>query len=429
MARLVVITKVASPSVLELGDGWITIGRGDDNIFQVLEQSVSTRHCEVRVQDGQLLVRDLLSTNGTFINGRKVSDGTLKAGDKLRLGDVELRFEAAGVPAAQSSGAFTAKRLMMQTAAAPKSAADPAAIAAAAEKRSSPAEIQDAGRHFNILFVDDSMAFIDSFGGLCVELSRHAWQLHKATSADMALEILRKVTVDLVVVDVGMPLVDGLQLLGIINRRSPGLKIVVITGNATEKRRADALAGGAQLFLEKPVTPQAMHAIFNLLQDVLLASREGFTGALRRVELQEVIQLECNSRRSSILEVRNPKVRGQIYLQDGEVVHAVAGELTGEKAFQQLVALREGEFHLKPFQPPPQRTISALWQYLLMNCTPVKDDGPVTASEDATTTPAPASGAGTDEETRFMVVGEDLMTFSNDEPEPQEPPPPHATKR
>jgi len=47
----------------------------------------------VRLRGEELVVRDLLSTNGTFAGGEKISEATLKLGQTLRIGDVELRFE------------------------------------------------------------------------------------------------------------------------------------------------------------------------------------------------------------------------------------------------------------------------------------------------------------------------------------------------
>src|ERR1041384_6978746 len=93
MAKLVVIAKGSPGKAHELSGNWTTIGRGEGNMFQIIESSVSGRHCEVRMQGEELHVRDLLSTNGTFINGEKITEAVLKSGHMLRLGDVELRFE------------------------------------------------------------------------------------------------------------------------------------------------------------------------------------------------------------------------------------------------------------------------------------------------------------------------------------------------
>ena len=351
MARLVVISQDAAASSHELGEGWTTIGRADGNTFQVVEPSISGRHCEVRLNGGELLVHDLLSTNGTFVGGQKISEAVVKPGETLRLGDVELRFENSPAVAA------------------PKPA--PVVVAKA---EPSPAAGGEPEKKFQVLFVDDSRAFLELFGDLCAEFSKQTWNIHTATSADAALALLREKHVDLVLLDITMPMLDGLQLLGIINRRYPGLKIAVMTGSATEAKRADALANGAELFLEKPVTADGMKSVFNVLQDLLSWSREGFTGALRQVNLQEIIQVECNGRHSSILEIRNPELRGRIYIEAGAVTHAAVGELTGEPAFYRLLSLRGGDFQVKPFRPPPQRTIDTRWEFLLMDAARATDE-------------------------------------------------------
>ncbi len=87
-------------------------------------------------------------------------------------------------------------------------------------------------KKFQVLFVDDSLAFLEMFTEMCSVLSNQTWEIHTAASADRALAMLQQHSIDLVVLDIGMPMVDGLQLLGIIGRRYPGLKIAVMTGES-----------------------------------------------------------------------------------------------------------------------------------------------------------------------------------------------------
>lgn len=70
-----------------------TVGRLEDNMFQIAEPSVSSHHCEVLVRGKDVIVKDLNSTNGTFINGEKVAESPLKPGQILRLGQIEMRLE------------------------------------------------------------------------------------------------------------------------------------------------------------------------------------------------------------------------------------------------------------------------------------------------------------------------------------------------
>ncbi len=233
-------------------------------------------------------------------------------------------------------------------------------------------------------------------------LGEKIWQIHCAASADRALEMLKVQKIDLVISDVNMPMLDGVQFLHILNRRHPDLKKAVITANATEEKRSACLAEGAELFIEKPRTPEALKSIFIMLEELIAwKPQEGFQGVLRRVGLQDVIQMECLGRNSSVLEVHNQQLRGRIYIEDGRIIHAQAGAQAGEGALQKLLALSSGEFQLHPFEPPPKRTIEGPWEFLIMEAARVRDEmaaqapatGPAARPEPGsavkTSTPAP----------------------------------------
>lgn len=96
MAKLVVLTEGFTGNSVELTSDKISIGRLDDNVFSIPEPSISSHHCEVWLKGDDLLVKDLHSTNGTYINEAQLKpekEGSLKPGQMLRLGGVELRYE------------------------------------------------------------------------------------------------------------------------------------------------------------------------------------------------------------------------------------------------------------------------------------------------------------------------------------------------
>jgi hypothetical protein len=99
MARLVVLSEGFTGLSHELKVEKTTIGRLEDNLFSVGEPSVSSHHCELVRQGDDYLVRDLNSTNGTFLNGDQIKEAVLKPGSILRLGQLEMRLES-GTPAA-----------------------------------------------------------------------------------------------------------------------------------------------------------------------------------------------------------------------------------------------------------------------------------------------------------------------------------------
>ena len=93
MAKLVLLSAGMTGRTHDLKTEKTTVGRVEDNSFQIAEPSVSSHHCEVLVRGNDVIIRDLNSTNGTFINGEKVSESVLKPGQILRLGQIEMRLE------------------------------------------------------------------------------------------------------------------------------------------------------------------------------------------------------------------------------------------------------------------------------------------------------------------------------------------------
>ena len=90
MPKLLIKLADRSPQETELGRGVFTLGRSSSNSLQVDDRSVSGTHCQLIVSDTGVLVRDLDSTNGTFVDGRQVTEAPLAPGQTLRLGNVEM---------------------------------------------------------------------------------------------------------------------------------------------------------------------------------------------------------------------------------------------------------------------------------------------------------------------------------------------------
>ena len=70
----------------------INVGRVQGNDLMLPKGNVSKRHARLLHRDGRFIVTDLKSTNGTYVNGERVSRRTLKDGDLLSLGTMEFHF-------------------------------------------------------------------------------------------------------------------------------------------------------------------------------------------------------------------------------------------------------------------------------------------------------------------------------------------------
>jgi predicted component of type VI protein secretion system len=115
MAKLLLKNGGGQTQELPLNSGLSRIGRNDANDIQIEHASVSSFHCEVNCAGDAVLIKDLGSTNGTFIEGSPIQEAALAHNQRLQLGLVELILDAPSSAAAVPAP--------VQTASAPSAAA------------------------------------------------------------------------------------------------------------------------------------------------------------------------------------------------------------------------------------------------------------------------------------------------------------------
>jgi pSer/pThr/pTyr-binding forkhead associated (FHA) protein len=116
---------------ISLRDGVISIGRMPDNALHIEDPAVSGYHARVRSHNGQYVLEDKNSTNGTWINGERVTRAVLRDGDRIRIGQQTVVFEekAPDTGRLSPSGAW------------PRPAASPAAATTTAKQKYGRLEI------------------------------------------------------------------------------------------------------------------------------------------------------------------------------------------------------------------------------------------------------------------------------------------------
>jgi hypothetical protein len=80
------------PAAEELTGAHLVIGRSSTCQLVLADDTVSRRHAELYVEGGRWLLRDLGSANGTWVNGRRVVEAEVRAGDEVHLGGYRLRL-------------------------------------------------------------------------------------------------------------------------------------------------------------------------------------------------------------------------------------------------------------------------------------------------------------------------------------------------
>lgn len=92
MVRLVVQPGSPNAWEIKLKAGTNSLGRSPANDFKLDDPSVSSSHCQIVVDDGNAVIRDLGSTNGTYVNHAPVQEAALRTGQTVHLGHLELIF-------------------------------------------------------------------------------------------------------------------------------------------------------------------------------------------------------------------------------------------------------------------------------------------------------------------------------------------------
>ena len=84
--------RLASRLLPDVVGAQLVIGRSSACQIVLGDDTVSRRHAELRFRDGRWLLRDLDSSNGTFVNGRLVTEAEVRRGDVIHLGGCRLRL-------------------------------------------------------------------------------------------------------------------------------------------------------------------------------------------------------------------------------------------------------------------------------------------------------------------------------------------------
>src|SRR5271163_4884932 len=94
MVTLTIQPPGSAPVTHVLKDETITIGRMSGNTIVINDASVSLAHARITVNNGEFILKDLNSTNGTWVNGQPVKEARLRDHDLIRFADVAGQFNA-----------------------------------------------------------------------------------------------------------------------------------------------------------------------------------------------------------------------------------------------------------------------------------------------------------------------------------------------
>jgi CheY-like chemotaxis protein len=226
-----------------------------------------------------------------------------------------------------------------------------------------------------ILLLDDDQQMLDLYQELLKQLPSKP-EVLVSNSGARAIAMLESEPFNLLITDLRMPKMDGLQVLAIVRRKFPHLRIIVLSGVLDEEYRSRAYAQGVELFCHKPSSTEEIKLFQDCVESLL--DREtrhdgGFRG-MQSKSLVDLIQLECLSRSSSVLRVTQGALHGKIWVQNGEIADAATAHFTGEEAFKEILSWKSGNFEILPADPGHIRTITNSYQGLLLDSAQALDE-------------------------------------------------------
>lgn len=213
-----------------------------------------------------------------------------------------------------------------------------------------------------VLIVDDEEDILWSLqNNLCNDSLQV--DITAASSGEMALEILgNSEKIDLVITDIKMPGISGLDLLIEIKNRYPYTSVIIMTAFPSNEYKKEAILKGSLHFLEKPFD------INGLREMVSLAIKEDnmFKGTVAGVGLTDVIQIKALSGINSALRVKDGEQQGVIYFENGQVIHAICDDMEGVEAFYQIMEFTGGVLDSINVTNLPPQTITVPVEALLI---------------------------------------------------------------
>ena len=215
-----------------------------------------------------------------------------------------------------------------------------------------------------ILILDDDPDWLETCRDFLAQLPSRP-EIRIAASGVRALAMLDAQKFRVLICDLKMPRMDGLQVLSIVRRRFPDLRTVVLTGLQDDQFRSRSYALGVDLFWLKPDMQQNSQMFLDCIESLL--GRED-TGGFRDAQpknLLDVIQMECLGGNSSVLRITSGKAVAKIWFHHGELVDAAAEGADGEAAFRRILKWKAGTFESLPAEPEHARIITKSVESLL----------------------------------------------------------------
>jgi len=218
-----------------------------------------------------------------------------------------------------------------------------------------------------ILIVDDEVSFLLSLkDGLSVHNDK--FQILTAENGREAIDVLRSLSIDLLVTDLKLPEMNGFELLAWTSRHQPQLPVIVMSAFGTPEIEARLAKMDTLQFLEKPLDLEMLEeGIFNGLN-------AGGKSFIRGITLATFLQLMKVEQKNCTLKVSVSAQSAYLYIQRGELIDAEYGALEGIEAALEIVGWDDAEIEMDGVCRRQNNVINMPMEHLLIDAFKRKDE-------------------------------------------------------
>jgi len=181
-----------------------------------------------------------------------------------------------------------------------------------------------------ILIVDDSKPLVQILKEHF--LKQHKYVIQTSYNGKEALEQLNKNDVDLIILDINMPEMDGLQFLAELHNRKIWLPVIIMTGEKIEVSEKKFGEFGIVDYLNKPVD---FDVLDQRIEDILKirTNRDSISG----ISLLGILQILEMERKTGILTLKLGEQDGKIFFKEGKVADIEVGNMTVDEALEECI--------------------------------------------------------------------------------------------
>ncbi|MCI5165633.1 MAG: response regulator [Candidatus Electrothrix sp. GM3_4] len=221
----------------------------------------------------------------------------------------------------------------------------------------------------HVLIVDDEPELLLSISSGFEKNAR--FQLTTAHNGREALDLLSKIPIDLVVTDLRMPVMDGVELLAAMTESFPKVSNIVMTAFGTPVIEQQLKKAGTMEVLEKPLDIDALEQAINRALDLHEHRNDGLAG----ISLANFLQIVAMEQKTAALQVAHLNGKtGHLFFAEGKLIDAKYDNIIAEEALFEMLAWENVRLSMTKLSPPlPKPKIHSELMSLLLEAAHRKD--------------------------------------------------------